>query len=420
MTNKGDQTITIKKTIGVFLLLLLFVFAINAQPQSFYISSGQTIKNGDIVRGYCLEYTKDELKRDNIHELSRIIGEVTVTYKNRLSMSTTLQTLKDAGYISFEAFNSYQHLRFIFNDKDIAEITIGDNGITLLRKKEEMENYEEEIVNENIQKIRELERQKVNHSFIQQENWRTHKPIKTIEGNTATIDFRVSPIEKQVYSSFDGSSTVSHERNGNLFLRTDGILNSTTTFNKGITELNTHPHIDHISLRALETRLQREDFERIISSYPINNSAKTKVFQSLNKVEKNQDYKFRHDNGILEITKNTLTNIFTGTIGDFYYTVFDYDKDIKVETFKYQKPIKSNANSDGVIYLITINKVKFLLFGDFDYPKGIENLLDASKANEIEKAGKEEELSALFIRFYEARANFNNLAHQLNLNNFFG
>jgi len=405
---------TIKKTIGVFLLLLIFVFAINAQPQSFYISSGQTIKNGDIVRGYCLEYTKDELNMDNIYELSRIIGEVTVKFTNGLSILTTLQLLKDEGYISFEAFDSYQHLRFIFNSNNIVELRIGDNGISLLRKTEEMKNYEEEMVFENIQKIRELESQNVNRSLIQQECWNTWKDIKIVEGNIVTINYRASNPDKQVNSRFGNSSTVSHARNGNLFLRTDGILNSTEIFNEGITELNTHPHIDHISRRALETRLQRGDFERIISSYPINNSAKTKVFKILNKVEKNQNYNFRHENGILEITKNRPTNIFTGTIGDFYYTSYDYDKDIQVETFKYQKPIKSNANSDGVIYLITINKVKFLLFGDFDYPKGIENLLDASKANAIERADKEEEQYALFVRYFEAEKTVNQLAYQVN------
>jgi len=402
-----------KRFLSFFLLFLLPLFLINAHPQSFYFSSGQTIENGDIVRGYCLEYTKDSLNMKNISDLTRIIGNVWVTYKNGNRILTTLQELKNSGNISFQAFNSYQYLRFIFNNNDISEITIGDDGITLFRKK--MEKYEEELANQNIQRIRELESQNVNHSLIQKECWKRWNSVRTINGDTATIYFPATDPDKQVQIRFGDSSTVSHERNGNIFLRTDGILNSTEIFNEGITELTTHPHDDHISKRALETLLKKGDFKRIISNYPFLDSSNIKILEIINSVKENHVYEFKQKNGILEIPslKNELTDFFYCTIGDFYYTAFNYDEDVQVEIFKYQKPIKNNVNSDGAIYQITINKVTFLLFGDFDYPKGIENLLNASIANKIKRAEIEEEIADLCVDLYEAYDTVNDLENQI-------
>jgi len=82
-----------QKTIGVFLLLLLTVFAINAQPQSFFISPGQTIEDGNMVRGFCLEYTKDTLNDKNIGELRKITGSVLVTFKDGTTRTMTFEDL---------------------------------------------------------------------------------------------------------------------------------------------------------------------------------------------------------------------------------------------------------------------------------------------------------------------------------------
>jgi len=63
--------------------------------------------------------------------------------------------------------------------------------------------------------------------------------------------------------------------------------------------------------------------------------------------------------------------------------------------FKYQKP--SDANTDGLIYQIIHKDVSYLIFGDFDDPSGIENLLDTSSANEKRYFEIKEERSKLEV-----------------------
>ena len=189
---------------SLLFLLLVPVFAGYTLPQSFYISSGggQAIKNRDIQRMYCLEYSKDALMASNLAELTRITGDVRVIYKNGSQRVTALNELLNSGVIRLVPLNSYESLRFVFLDENIAEIRIGEDGITLFR--EEMKPNEEKLAEVNIEKIKELEARGKSHAEVQETIWRTKTGDWIIwEDKRHVYDFMTTEEEKdKVHSGF--------------------------------------------------------------------------------------------------------------------------------------------------------------------------------------------------------------------------
>ena len=390
-----------KKFLSFFLLFLLPLFLINAQPQSFYISPNQTISNGSYVRGYCLEKTKDVLNFDNFEELTRIIGNVTVVFKNNKEQIISLNELLNGKKKKIEIipFNSYEHLKFVFLDKNIAQIKIGKEGLRLFREDySNTDEYVNKLTEQNIQKILELEAQGKSHSEIQNIIWRT-RIIKEIERTNSrlTMDFQTTQKEEErVRSKFNKSSTVSYEQNGNTFMRIDGLLGN-NDINEYIIELITHFHNDHISRSVVEQCIKEGSFNRIIAPYPMLDDSRNRVFSIIEENAGIREYNFKQENRILEIIPENISfNRFSSCkFGDFNYSSFQVNKDIKIGMFKYQKP--HNANTDGLIYIITHKDVSYLIFGDFDDPSGIENLLDTSAANEKRVFEIKEERSKLEV-----------------------
>jgi hypothetical protein len=380
------------------LLLLLPVFAASAAPQSFFVSPGQTIENGAIARAYCLEYSKDVLRANNIAELTRLTGAVKVTDTSGREIDTSFQELYQSGKVAIIPFNSYEHMQFVFLDESIAQIKIGNDGIGLFRDR--MTEYENTLTRKNIQKILELEAHGKPHSEVQQSIWRIRETatIEDKENKKLTIDLQTSEKEEEkVYSTFHGSPTVSYRRGGETFLRIDGLLDNTGDINEHTTELITHYHGDHINHTVVEQALKEGNFNRIIGPYPgIDASSRAGVFSTLDEYRKNKEIEPGQANRILDVTPNgnPLNLVFT-QIGDFTHSSFRVNEDTVIEMFKYQVPSGSNLNADGMIYQISHKNATWLVFGDFDYIRGIENLLDASAANEKRRIEIREELSEL-------------------------
>ena len=155
-----------KKTTGFFLLLLLSVFAINAQTQSFFISPGQTIENGNTVRGFCLEYTKDRLNDKNIGELRKITGNVLVTFKGGTARIMPFEDLYlKEKLIRISGYGSAQYIKVNLDDS-IARITVdGTEGIVLAR--ENMSTEDNALVMANAGLITEMLRNGASHQAAQ-------------------------------------------------------------------------------------------------------------------------------------------------------------------------------------------------------------------------------------------------------------
>jgi hypothetical protein len=79
-------------------------------------------------------------------------------------------------------------------------------------------------------------------------------------------------------------------------------------------------------------------------------------------------------------------------MGDFFYSEYEFD-DIQVGMFKYNDP--RNPNADGLIYKVTHKNVSWLLFGDFDNPAALANLLEYSEINHRRYLEIQEEIFAL-------------------------
>ena len=242
--------------------------------------------------------------------------------------------------------------------------------------------------------------------FEIQESTRNGRVIRpTREGNRVIIDWQTSENEaERVTTVFNNSATVSFSREDQAFLRLDGLLGNTSEINRTITELVSHYHDDHINPVTLTQCLSNNSFMRIIAPYPAIDAILTdSVFLSLVDYMGNTPHP---QNYVLDVTPPDTAplNLTFRTFGNFMYSSFTVSQGLTIELFKYLYPHESNPNDDGLIYRITHNGVSYLLFGDFDDPSGIENLLDTSAeierrrtTVEMEIARINEEQSELFL-----------------------
>ena len=202
-------------------------------------------------------------------------------------------------------------------------------------------------------------------------------PKVTRENNTFTIDFGATENEdEKLITAIGNSPTITCQKGGQTFLRVDGLLGS-PELNGYITDLITHYHTDHISRSVVEQCLKEGSFNRIIAPYPQLKVSKVKVFSELSGKEKTSpDGDTEKEAPVIDITPGGKApeRNFSAVIGDFYYSSLEVNSDITVEMVKYGKP--RNANNDGLVYRITHKGVSCLLFGDFDDPEGINELLD--------------------------------------------
>jgi hypothetical protein len=384
---------------------LEYTFLINTAPQSFFISPGQAIEDYTVARAYCLEVSKEVLSDDNLKDLTRKIGTVRVIYNNGREQTLNLQDLFDSERIEIVPFDSYEHMQFLFHDESIAQIRIGQEGIGLFRG--ELTAYEEQMTSQNIKKIMELEALGIPHTAVQEAIWRTRIPLENfvvVDGRIRlSIDMQTTEKEEdKVHSAYSSSATVSYRKGGETFLRIDGLLNNLreihkTELNEAIIELITHYHNDHISEARVKQALVDGSFIRLIGPNPAHqDSIKNAAFIPLDNHRKNTG------EAILDITppNGTPLPLKFSSIGDFQYAAFEVDKDFFVEMFKYNNP--NSTNEDGLIYQITHKNVTQLVFGDFNNIGAIENLLDASAANEKLYFEKMESISKIESQLLKA------------------
>ena len=410
--NKYQKLINFKKQLTFLWLFFVSVLFLNAQPQSFLISPRQTIENGTIARIYCLEFSKQVLRISNLAELTRFTGTVNVLHRNGTVTETTFQELYRSGKkIEIIPFNSHEHMQINFLDESIARITIGNEGIGLFR--ERMNEYESELARRNIEKILDLEAKGRLHSEIQDIIWRTRVLIDIVDNvhKRRIIDFQTTEREEnKIRSTFSNSPTVTFEKNNQMFLRIDGLLRNSGNVNEYITELITHYHNDHINRSVVEQAIQERNFARLVGPNLARDNSKNETYSILSEHNSNIE------NMILDIVLNEQPLILRYiSIGDFIYSAFRLNNDIRVEMFKYQSPRDTNA--DGIIYQITHKNVKQLFFGDIDDIRAIENLLDASAVNEQQYIIIKEEISNLIKQKQEVINGINNETSIRELNN---
>jgi hypothetical protein len=388
----------LQKKLSLLILFFLPVFAINALPvQSFYVSPNQTVRNGGTVNMYCLERTKDIMRAANLVELSRISGTVRVLYNTGLVLTMDFNELINTKKIRIVPLNSYSNCALQFLDRNIVQISTGSEGIKLFRG--EMTPHEEELARINIDKIKRLEEQGKPRYEIQEKLWDTNAYVIRYENGRIIYDsLKTEKEEEKVYIQFDDTATIKLVIDGKVVLQIDGLRGGTAGVREFIVELITHFHHDHISKAQVERALKEGSFRYIVSPNPVRNDSKNEIYKLL--AEKPQEkaelevnlypsaqiISRKGDNVVLHETQ----------IGNYTHSSFQVTKDIKVEMFKNNNP--RNANDDGIIYQIRHKDVGYLFFGDADDPRSLEDLLDASAANEKQ--------------YYELQEEIYNLRHQ--------
>jgi len=391
-----------KKTACVFLLLLLAAFAGNAASPSLFVSPGQVIENGAILRVYSLEYGGEALA-NGLAEFAEISGAAQVAYANGRTEQAGFGDLLARGAVSLVFHEPPGYLGFYFADTAIVRITAGPEGIGLFRR----QAAQDRLARNNAQRIGELERQGYSRSAIQESIWRNRIFRQTWAPQRLTVDFQTTEGEgEQVSGVFGGSATVSYRREGRTFLRIDGLLNRSSVLSEHTSELLTHYHTDHISRTVAERALREGRYSRMIAPYPLLDASRVRAFFVLAE-HAGIGERERPDNLILDIAPQGASRpapprLGITDIGEFYYSSFSVGSDIAVEMFRYHRP--RDVNSDGLLYRVTHKSVSYLLFGDFDDPAGIEKLLDISAANERRRIGILEERSRLTVQLLGARA----------------
>ena len=208
-------------------------------------------------------------------------------------------------------------------------------------------------------------------------------PVVTSGADTLTIDFQTTEAENEKLTGvFNNSPTVRYSKENRTMLRADGLLGNPAEMNGLITELITHYHTDHVTRSVVERCLREGSFKRLIAPYPFLDASRTAVFSLIAEREEQEGLipvsgdNIKLNDPVMDITGggNNPVRSRSGIIGDFFYSSFTVNEDIRVEMFKYQKP--RNVNADGLIFRVSHKSVSYLLFGDFDDPAGIDKLLD--------------------------------------------
>ena len=361
---------------------------------------------------YCLEVSKEVMKTDNLGELKIIHGDVRVLYADGTERVSSFSELYTGGKIIIIPHDSYEFMQIYFIDESIVQITVGNEGIGLFR--DDMTEYEIALSNRNIERIHELEALGIPHTQIQSILWRTKVPIVIQDSQgRILIDYRTTDDENEkVLSNYDSSATVSYQRGGQTFLRVDGLIDKSTSIFENITELVTHKHDDHFKTAIAAQVLQEGSFQRIIVPNPIQEASRNDIYNLLNKQNVNISVN-KQLMDIIPLNGTPLDLNFT-SIGDFIHSEFTVNGDVTVEVFKYLNSRK-NINNDGLIFQITHKGVTQLLFGDMDNIKAIENLLDASMANELQRNEIDKKLSKLLLQYIQTENEYNINYYYLNI-----
>ncbi|MCL2138737.1 MAG: hypothetical protein FWH41_06005 [Treponema sp.] len=360
------------------------------------------IENGTITRGYSLEYGKEAISAVNVPLLKTITGTVTVAFTNGRFQENRFYDLLSSGKITLVPYNSLECIGFLINDKTIVCLKTGNEGLSFSR--DGMSNYENRLIENNINLVIELEKHSVSHSAIQEYVWRNRIVKLTREASRFTVDFQTTVDESEkVRSVFTNSAAVRYSRNSRVFLRLDGLLNKNSEMSVFINELISHFHTDHVSPSVLETALRDALYNRIIAPYPSLDASKVPAFFMLFEKTGFRDGTQMPSNRILDIAPNgNKLNLETTVFNDFDYTSFNLDRDITIEIFRYHSP--RDVNSDCLFYRVTHKNVSYMLFADFDDPLGLEKIMDISEANEQKYFSIMEKKAELSMQLFKAES----------------
>ncbi|MDR1636416.1 MAG: hypothetical protein LBR93_03680, partial [Treponema sp.] len=253
------MTNSIKKS--MFFAVLLFLapaLFLNAQ-QSFFIAPGTEIRSGQVTQGYCLERNQAPLTTENITNLTNMIGNVVVTYKDGSVLEKSFADLyRDRDNpLSFTGFDSASFVKMSF-DPSIEKITVGRSGIIMARADADLA-----FVTNNAETIMEARRAGATTSEAQNISWQSEwKPAPVLdEGrNVIVVDNRGytgTKAGEEALTKFDDEAWTN-------FLYHNGWYNSFDTVTPALTGKGsvfiTHVDDDHLSRSELE-RVQKEGLQ---------------------------------------------------------------------------------------------------------------------------------------------------------------
>ena len=392
---------SVKNRISLFFLFLLPVIAINAQPQSFLISPGQVIEDGQLVRGFCLEYTRDSLNNNNIGELRRITGNVLVTFRDSTTRTMTFEDLYlNERLVRISGYGSPQYVR-IHLDSRIAKVTVAETeGVVLAR--ENMSDADTALVRANTRLITEMIRDGASHQVAQNAAWLNKEPSYSFNAsaNTVTVDFHTSPEGRRLTGRYGGTATVVFDHNIGEF-RFDGMRADNAVRAKALYDFITHFHSDHIDYRTLDQILEDGLNSSVYFPLPmLDKSMRKKSFETMQSIADTGVYEFDIQNFVCEILPEGVpanTPVINSFIGQFLYSQYKFG-DLTIETYRYINP--GTENTDGLIYRIRYQNVSQLILGDFDDEKALAQLLQHSEENYLRRLEILEELYALEEQLY--------------------
>lgn len=398
---KFQRSVIIMKIISVFFLFLFSVFTINAQPQSFFISPGQTIEDGNTVRGFCLEYTKDTLNDNNIGQLKKITGNVLVTFKDSTTRIMTFEDLYlKEKLIRINGYGSAQYIK-VNLDNNIARVTVeGTEGIVLAR--ENMNAADTDLIRDNVRLITDMLRNGASHQSAQNASWLNKAPSVVIDENakTVTIDYHTSPEGKQLTGSYGDTAAVIFDHAAGTY-RFDGMQMRPTTQAKALYDFITHFHGDHIDYRTLERALQDGLAGQVYFPLPmLDRSMRKKSFETMQSIVDSGKYEFDINNFVCEIQlagKDINIPVKNSFIGQFLYSQYRVG-DLTIETYRHINP--KNENMDGIIYRVQYKNVSQLNLGDYDNEEQLADLLKCSEENQKKRLELLDEYYALEKQVY--------------------
>jgi hypothetical protein len=393
---------SLKTAILAFLLLLLPAFFLGAQ-QSFFVAPGTEIKNGQVVRGYCLEYTRPALTTGNIANLTRMIGSVTVTYKDGTEAKQSLADLFRDKPPSFTGFDSFEFLKMDF-DPSIEKITVDDTGIIMARA-----DADDEFIRKNAKTIMEARGAGMSHAEAQAVSWNAEwKPLAFLdkERKIMTLDNRGrtgTPAGEEAVTSFgDGASVLSLYPGG----KQCAFDTIPPALIDGGTVFITHNHGDHLSAGELE-RVRKEGLQGAlyVPMFLRGGSMENSAFNTLTALADSGEYEFDIQNLLCQLKARgvkDMTHILNNYIGGFLYSQYVFDTGTKdkalIELFRHLNPV--DANTDSLIFRLNYKGITLLLPGDFDDERALKELFEASKKNMKKQLEIREEIAQLEEKLY--------------------
>jgi len=395
-----------KINLSLLFLFLVPVFLNHAQPQSFFISPGQVIEDGKLVRGFCLEYSKDSLNDNNIVELKRITGNVLVTFRDGTSRAMTFEDLYlNERLIRISGYGSPQYVRMHLDNR-VARVTVMETeGVVLAREK--MSDTDIALVKANTRLVTEMIRNRVPHQAIQNAVWTNKEPSYSFNEatNTITVDFNTSPPERHLTGRYGGTAAVIFDHNTGEF-RFDGLRADTSARTKALYDFITHFHSDHIDYRMLERILQNGLNSSLYFPLPmLDRSMRKRSFETMQSIVDTRTYQFDIQNFVCEILPVDVTSnvpVINSFIGQFFYSRYNFG-DLIIEIYRHINP--KTENMDGLIYRLQYQNVSQLILGDFDNEKALAELLQHSEENYIKRLEMLEELYALEEQLYNDASN---------------